>query len=398
MVRRARGEHMQLALVGVGQAGGKIVDAFLEYDDQRGSDVVTSATAINTAESDLRGLERVPKEHRVLIGQSRVKGHGVGADNRLAAEIAGKESNRILGALDHVPAGRTDAFLVIGSLGGGTGSGAAPVIARNLRRVYTEPVYGLGVLPGRGEGGIYSLNAAQSFRTFVDEVDNLLLFDNDAWRDTGEALSASYDRINDEIARRFGVLFTAGAVDDGDVVGESIVDASEIINTLSTGGVSTVGYAAETIEADEKGGLLSRFRGEETVDTATATNRITSAVRQATLGRLTLPCSVDSADRALVVVGGPPEQLNRQGIERAREWVAEEAGTMEVRGGDYPLPGSEHVAGAVLLSNVTDVPRIEELQQVAVETQDTIEATRSESERDREKLVTDDGDEIDPLI
>jgi len=70
-----------------------------------------------------------------------------------------------------------DAFLVVAGLGGGTGSGGAPVIARHLKRIHTEPVYGLGILPGSDEGGIYTLNAARSLKTFVDEVDNLMLFD-----------------------------------------------------------------------------------------------------------------------------------------------------------------------------------------------------------------------------
>jgi len=58
------------------------------------------------------------------------------------------------------------------------------VISKHLKRIYTEPVYGLGVLPRGDEGGIYTLNAARSFQTFVRRVDNLLVFDNDSWRKT----------------------------------------------------------------------------------------------------------------------------------------------------------------------------------------------------------------------
>ena len=60
-------------------------------------------------------------------------------------------------------------------LGGGTGSGGAPVIARRLKKLYVEPVYGLGILPARDEGGLYSLNAARSLMTFVKEVFNHFL-------------------------------------------------------------------------------------------------------------------------------------------------------------------------------------------------------------------------------
>ncbi len=393
---------MKLAMIGFGQAGGKILDKFLEYDNRTGGKIVTSAVAINTAKADLLGLDYVPDENRVLIGQTRVKGHGVGADNELGAEIAEEDIDEIQGTLDHVPVHEIDAFLIIAGLGGGTGSGGAPVLAKHLKRIYTEPVYGLGVLPGTDEGGIYTLNAARSFQTFVGEVDNLLVFDNDAWRRAGESIESSYDDINEEIVRRFGLLFNAGEIDPGDEVGESIVDSSEIINTLGSGGVSTVGYANEAIENPHSGGgLLSRFKGKSTaekIDTATTTNRITSLVRKAVLGRLTLPCELQGIERALVVISGPPEHLNRKGIEYGRKWTEEQTGSMEVRGGDYPIRRANEVACTVLLSGVTNVPRIKELQQVAIEAQHNIEDIKAESKDNLENLVSTQDDELEPLF
>ncbi|WP_256393499.1 tubulin/FtsZ family protein [Natronoarchaeum rubrum] len=391
---------MKLAMIGFGQAGGKIVDKFLEYDERTHSGIVRSAVAVNTAKADLMGLEKVPQENRVLIGQSRVKGHGVGADNELGAEIAEEDIDEVQGAIDGIPVHEVDAFLIVAGMGGGTGSGGAPVIAKHLKRIYTEPVYGLGVLPGSDEGGIYTLNAARSFQTFVREVDNLLVFDNDSWRQSGESVESGYEEINDEIVRRFGILFGAGEVGQGDEVAESVVDSSEIINTLSGGGVSTVGYAREEVETDDDNGLLSRFTGgeDDQVDTAHTTNRITSLVRKAALGRLTLPCEIDGAERALLVLSGPPQHLNRKGIERGRKWLEEQTGSMEVRGGDYPVPDSNFVASVILLSGVTNVPRIKELQQVAIEAQDNIEEIRQESDDNLETLVEDDDDELEPLF
>jgi len=390
---------MKLAMIGFGQAGGKIVDKFVEYDERTGSDIVRSAVAVNTAKADLMGLEKIPEDNRVLIGQSRVKGHGVGADNELGAEIAEEDIDEVQGSIDNIPVHEIDAFLIVSGLGGGTGSGGSPVLAKHLKRIYTEPVYGLGILPGSDEGGIYTLNAARSFQTFVREVDNLLVFDNDAWRKAGESVEGGYDEINDEIVRRFGVLFGAGEIGSGDEVAESVVDSSEIINTLSGGGVSTIGYATETVETEDDGGLLSRFTGsdDDGVDTAHTTNRITSLVRKAALGRLTLPCEIEGAERALLVMAGPPEHLNRKGIERGRKWLEEQTGSMEVRGGDYPLT-EPSVAACILLSGVNNVPRIKELQQVAIEAQDNIEDIRDESEENLENLVEDDEDELEPLF
>ena len=391
---------MKLAMIGFGQAGGKILDKFLEYDRRTGSGIVRAAVAVNTAKADLMGLEHVPEDNRVLIGQSRVKGHGVGADNELGAEIAEEDIDEVQGAIDNIPVHEVDAFLIIAALGGGTGSGGSPVLAKHLKRIYTEPVYGIGVLPGKDEGGIYTLNAARSFQTFVHEVDNLLVFDNDAWRKSGESVQGGYDEINEEIVTRFGILFGAGEVDTTSDVGESVVDSSEIINTLAGGGVSTIGYAAETVERESSNGILSRFTSDDSgpEDTANTTNRITSLVRKAALGRLTLPCEIDGAERALLVVAGPSPYLNRKGIERGRKWLEEQTGSMEVRGGDYPVGSSNNVASVVLLSGVTNVPRIKELQGKAVEAQDNIEEIRQESEAALQDLVEDDEDELEPLF
>ncbi|WP_255191472.1 tubulin/FtsZ family protein [Natronobeatus ordinarius] len=387
---------MKLALIGFGQAGGKVVDEFVAYDAAVGSGFVEDAIAVNSAITDLEGLENVPRKRQVLIGQSRVKGHGVGADNELGAAVAEADIDEIQAAIDEIAVHEIDAFLIVAGMGGGTGSGGAPVLAKHLQMIYSEPVYGLGILPATDEGGIYTLNAARSFQTFVHEVDNLLVFDNDDWRRNGESVADGYGRINDEIVQRFGKLFAAGEIGSSTQVGESVVDSSEIINTLSGGGVSTIGYATEQVE--DGGGLLSRFgRSEDERFGTDRTNRMTTLVRKATLGRLTLPCAVSSTDRALVVATGPPEELNRKGIERSRKWLEEETGSMEVRGGDYPLPNEDEVGAVVLLSGVTDVRRIERLQQVAIEAKETGEYIDAKRE-DEAAALLDTGGELDALF
>lgn len=376
---------MRLALIGVGQAGGKIVDEFIRYEKRTDAGIIRGGVAINTARADLEGLTDVPEENRILVGQSRVNGHGVGADNELGSSIFEQDITEIQRALDNVAVHQVDAFLVIAGLGGGTGSGGAPVVAKHLHRIHSDPVYGLGILPGSDEGGIYTLNAARSFKTFVDEVDNLLVFDNDSWRQSGESVSEGYASLNRELVSQFGFLFRAGEIDGDGTVGESVVDSSEIINTLRSGGVTTLGYAESQLQGSESGsgGLLSRlFRSEPDVDPTEAINRVTSLARQATLGRLTLPCEVGSTQRALAVTGGPPAHLSRKGIERSRKWLEEETNTMEVRGGDCPYPDSDVVSVAVLLSGVTNIPRIEELQQVALEAQDAMEEVHQDEPTD----------------
>jgi cell division GTPase FtsZ len=370
---------MRLAFIGVGQAGGKIVDRFLEHDARGGQGFVESAIAINTAQSDLAGLDYVSEENRTLIGQSRVNGHGVGADNELAAAIAHENSEELRSAIHSVSVAEIDAFLIVAGLGGGTGSGAGPVVARELQQIYTEPVYGLGVLPGDEEGGIYTMNAARSLRSYVDETDNVLLFDNDAWRETGESVEQGFDHINRELVRRFGLLFSAGEYEPDNAVAEGVVDSSEIINTLGRTGISTVGYADSPVDPE----------GAE-IDSTNATNQITSLVRQAVLGRLTMSCELDGIGRALVVVSGPPAYLNRKGIERARSWIEDQTGSMEVRGGDYPVTNAERVSAVVLLSGVREAPRLDSIKERGVEAKERMDSRRTESEEGLQSLIEDD--------
>jgi cell division GTPase FtsZ len=384
---------MKLAMIGFGQAGGKILDRFLEYDSTRGTGIIGHAVAVNTAKADLMGLDYVPEENRVLIGQSIVKGHGAGTEPELGERCAREDMEEIQTAIDKMTSSEIDGFIVMAGLGGGTGSGGAPILAEHLQRLYVEPVYGLGILPARDEGGIYNRNAAGSFQRFVDQVDNMLAFDNDAFKTGGESLGQGYAEINEEIITRFGALFSAGEVEAlGDDVAESVVDASEIINTLGEHGISSVGYASEEVETGDSKGLLDRFRGgddqQDGLDSAgDATNRITSLVRRATLGKLTLQCEVDSTERALLLVSGPPEALNRKGIDKARKWLENTTQCMEVRAGDYPLPNEDRVAAIVMLSGVTDVPRVKEMQRMAVEAEENVEKLRAQSKEDLDKLI-----------
>ncbi len=391
---------MKLALIGIGQAGGKIVDQFLARD--RASDlsrIVTHAVAINTAETDLGGLSHIPADDRILIGRTEVGGHGVGGDNELAAEIAERELEEIHAAISDVPLHEIDAFLVVLALGGGTGSGAGPVVAAHVQEMYEAPVYGLGILPDSDEGGIYMLNAARSLQTMVDRVDNLILFDNDAWRNAGETVDASYESMNRELLGQLELPFRAGEVAEGEQVAESVVDASEIINTLGCGGITAIGYAEDTtVESAASGskGLLSRFTSSSgpDEDTTATVNRITSLVRRATLGRLTVDAAVGSTQRGLVVVGGPPAYLSRKGIERGRAWLEEETGSMEIRGGDYPLR-EDRVAVSVLLAGVSDLPRIDALKEDAVAARRNIDDLRSSHSEAIDALQNE---EIDSLF
>ncbi len=336
---------MKVVLIGVGQAGGKITQVLAEFDHEMGFGAVRGAFAVNSAEADLQSLDI----DTMLIGQERVKGHGVGGDNELGAEIMQEESQEVMDKLDSRITTEAEAIMIVAGLGGGTGSGGSPALAKELTRIYDLPVYVLGVLPGRDEGSLYQANAGRSLKTIVREADAALLIDNDAWRQSDESVVEGYDNINQQIAQRVGLLLASGEVVDG--VGESVVDSSEIINTLRDGGIASLGYASAQAASD----------ASENV------NIITSLTRKSLLTSMSLPDALD-AEAALLVIAGQPDRISRKGVERARKWVEEETGSLQVRGGDFPLE-SERLGALVLLGGVERSERIQEFMDRAREAQ-----------------------------
>lgn len=391
---------MRVFFIGFGQAGGKIVDMFIEQDRKLGTNSFRGI-AVNTARTDLMGLKNIEMKDRILIGQTMVKGHGVGTDNVTGARVTADEIDSIISAIDTRGTHDVDAFVIVAGLGGGTGSGGSPVLARHLKRIYREPVYALGIIPAPEEGRLYSYNAARSLTTLVNEADNTFIFDNSAWKNEGESVKGAFQRLNNEVVRRFGVLFRAGEVSRMGV-GEMVVDSSEIINTLRGGGITSVGYAISEVMSkrtkDKRGligGLKNKFGGrkeanEEVLLGEDRSAKIVALVRRAMLGRLTLPCDYSTAERALVLVAGPPDEMDRKGVEKAKSWVEENIAGVEVRGGDYPVQ-SEYVAAVVMLATVGNAPRIKELLDIAKETKEDVIKSK-----EKKSSMFEEG--IDPLF
>jgi cell division GTPase FtsZ len=185
-------------------------------------------------------------------------------------------------------------------------------------------------------------------------------------------------------------------------VGEMVVDSSEIINTLRGGGITSVGYAISEVTSkhtkDKRGligGLKNKFGAkkegaEQVLLGEDRTAKIVALVRRAMLGRLTLPCDYSTAERALVLVAGPPDEMDRKGVEKAKSWVEENIAGVEVRGGDYPV-SSEYVAAVVMLATVGNAPRIKELLDIAKETKEDVI-------KSKEKKTSMFEESIDPLF
>ena len=345
---------MRAGVIGIGQAGGRISDLLL-YHSLWGKhkNIVPFALAVNTAQADLMGLQTIHKRNRILIGQTLVKGHGVGLNRATGIRIAQHWIHSVMHPVTENVVQDIDAFLVIAGLGGGTGSGAVPVVVSKLRQVYEEPVLLIGVLPSEDEGKLMTMNAVECLQELDGLVNGILLFDNDVWANDGRALDSNYSIMNYELVKPLPLMLGAGEAAN-DRVGVKVVDASDIINTWE--GISYVGYSE--MKAKTPRDRILFFRKKSSIDQLSPAQRCYTAVRNAATLRLTGVCEITEAKKALMIVAGPPDELNMEGFSHAKSWLENSIATSEVRGGDYPLKEWDSVAAVVLLSGYSEIPRL----------------------------------------
>ncbi|THE64577.1 cell division protein FtsZ [Salinadaptatus halalkaliphilus] len=397
---------MKLALIGVGRGGSRVVDRLVDRESATGRTLCDgNALVFDTTETTLEALEFVPEERRSVFGDihPNVGDDGLEGDPDLGAEVAREDVEEIRRAFDDLAFTDVDAALVVAGLGGGTGGGAGAIVLEELQTMLEKPVYAVGLLPTDDESDRRIHTAMRSLQSFVTIADNVVCFDNESWRSTvtydehaatesaddqdgddtavdddrdEDDTSDPYDEIDDAAARHVHSLFGANEL-ESTTLAENRIDASDIARTLETGGVSTIGQA--TLELERTDGplpwlprpswlpdaLARRLQGE-IENNQTDAAAIKRLVRSAVESRLTLPCDVASTHRALVVLSGPPAAVSRKGFESARYWLEQETDTVEILAGDEPLTRSSTITATVLLSNVTTVPRIDDLQARAV--------------------------------
>jgi Cell division GTPase len=357
---------MKLTVCGFGGAGCRIADRLVATDGDRGRSFVVDSVGIDTDQRDLSALDSIPEDNRHLYGVIEAEGEGVDGDRSVGAAAAKNGATEITNAVDDAVSSQADAILCCVGLAGGSGATVLPQVADELRRVYDIPVYGLGILPavatpsGEGETSTAARNTGRALADIGAATDALLLFDNELWVGAGDSASdpAVQADLNETLTTRVAALFAAGEGDHDRQIAERVVDASEVENTFGAGGIATIGYASQTIERPTESRFgLGILEEEGEIDDTTAIKAVETTSRRAVRGKLTVEIDRESVARGLLIVGGPPEWLNRRAVSDARSWLAQETGSVEIRGGDMPEPAGDSITMIALLTGVGSCPR-----------------------------------------
>lgn len=333
---------MKLAVIGCGQCGGRIADEFAMMNrrakGRRGTEIITGAFAVNTDAADLAGLSTIPSDyqHRILIGGRKTSGHGVGKINELGAEIAKEDGDKVIDAIRTIKKlFETDAFMVIASAAGGTGSGSMPVVTQLLKERYRDvPVYAVVILPFEHEEDteertIY--NSALCLKSVGSVADAVFLIDNQRYVRKDFSLRNNLSKINAMIAAPFYNLLCAGEEKRGKYVGAKILDAGDIMATLK--GWTVIGWGGSQLST-WKPNLPWENRRHYRAKSA-ETHKGIQTMDEA-IGELSLKCNPKDAGRALYLLTAPAKEMNMDLVKELGDYIKDLAPEATIRNGDYP--------------------------------------------------------------
>lgn len=180
----------KITVVGVGGGGNNAVERMIE-DGLEGADFLT----INT---DKQVLAKGKADNKIVIGEKLTKGLGAGANPEIGAKAARESEEDIRRALDGC-----DMVFVTAGMGGGTGTGAAPVVAGIAKSMGILTV-GVVTKPFRFEGARRMRSAMTGIEELSQNVDTLITISNDKLLDVADKKTTMVEAFHmaDEVLRQ----------------------------------------------------------------------------------------------------------------------------------------------------------------------------------------------------
>jgi len=351
---------MKLLVIGLGGGGGKIADEFAKLNKKarakRGLDIITDTFAVDTDPADLVGLRTIKPDpqHRILIESPKTSGGGSVQMSEIGAEVALENSTRVLDTVR--AAGRifeTDAFLLVASVIGGTGSGGMPVMAQALKDCYQDkPVYALAVLPFQDEEAEEernTYNAAISLKSIYTVADAVFVADNQHYVSRDNTLRDKQARISELMAAPFYDLLCAGEEEKASHVGASMADFGNIRETLT--GWTAIGCGQSPLPSH---GLFGRWRSFRS---KAAERHAGVQAAESAISQLPVDCQPADAERALYLVTAPAAEMKPEMFQELGGFLKNVSRGAVLRSCDYPR-GRGEMEVTVLLSGLSSIERI----------------------------------------
>lgn len=267
LVKPTNTTFAKIKVIGVGGGGGNAVNSMVDSDLIHGVEFI----AINT---DAQALLTSKAETKIQIGSNFTKGLGSGADPEVGRAAAEESAEKIKELMFD-----TDMVFITAGMGGGTGTGASPVIAEIARETGALTV-AVVTKPFTFEGVRRMELATEGIDQLKDHVDTLIVIPN--------------QRLMDVVDKKMTLLDAFRLADN--VLGQGVQGISDLITIP---GLINVDFAdVKTIMADSGSALMG-------IGEASGENRAATAARMAIASPL-LEVSIEGARGILFnVIGGP---------------------------------------------------------------------------------------------
>lgn len=216
-----------IKVIGVGGGGGNAV----EYMYDKGICDVDFVIC-NT---DYQALRNSPIPCKIQLGRELTSGHGAG-NNPMMGEKSAQES---LADIENLLKKDTRMAFITAAMGGGTGTGAAPVIAKLSKDLGILTV-GIVSVPARFEGPKRLDQAREGLRKLKDNVDCLIVIDNEKIKSIygSQTISAAFAKANDVLN-----IAAKGIAEIITLPGYINVDFADVRTVMTDSGVAIMGAA-----------------------------------------------------------------------------------------------------------------------------------------------------------
>lgn len=215
-----------IKVIGVGGGGGNAVSTMYKKEMIKG----VSFLLCNT---DEQALNNSPVPNKITLGPSITKGLGAGNKPEMAKEAAEESTTEVLNALT---SDDTEMVFITAGMGGGTGTGAAPIVGK-IARDAGKLTVGIATIPFKFEGRRKILRALEGVRRLQESVDALLVVNNEKLieiygkKTVSEAFQLADNTLSNAARSISDIINTAGIVN---------MDFNDVKTTLKDSGVAVI--------------------------------------------------------------------------------------------------------------------------------------------------------------